>query len=187
MRDLRGWLVGRGGSWMGGGGTARKLGQWCYSDLASSLASSGAASTCRTEGTEPGQETKTLHPLCVCVFGGGWCSPRWSWPRRSQSGSPRLPLPRRSPLPSWSSCPPSYRSQPFLSAGGRKQRCRLLCGGEESTSGAGVSYLCGLLGLWFRLGLGRSLPQQQKQICTSASNNQLFPFSPFNYSYYLNK
>lgn len=42
--------------------------------------------------------------------------PRWSWPRRSQSGFPRLPPPLRSPLPSWSSCPPSYRSQPFLSA-----------------------------------------------------------------------
>lgn len=45
--------------------------------------------------------------------------PRWSWRLRSQSGFPRLPLPPRSPSPSWSSCPPSYHSQPFLSAGGR--------------------------------------------------------------------
>lgn len=44
--------------------------------------------------------------------------PRWSWPLRSQSGFPRLPLPLRSPSPSWSSCPPSCHSQPFLSAGG---------------------------------------------------------------------
>lgn len=47
--------------------------------------------------------------------------PRWSWPLRSQSGFPRLPLPLRSPSPSWSSCPPSCRSQPFLSAVVRKQ------------------------------------------------------------------
>lgn len=58
-----------------------------------------------------------IHHLVVVAVVGGCSSPRWSWPRRSQSGSPRLPLPQHSPLPSWSSCPPSYRSQPFLSVG----------------------------------------------------------------------
>lgn len=62
-------------------------------------------------------ESQTPHPLFKTRRLGG-SSPHWSWPRHSQSGSPRLPLPRRSPLPSWSSCPPSYHSQPFLSAGG---------------------------------------------------------------------
>lgn len=62
MRDLGGgglvgWLeggqgrgfVGVGGGWVGREGSRRKrkLGQWCYSALASSLASSGASSTCR--------------------------------------------------------------------------------------------------------------------------------------------
>lgn len=57
MRDLgglAGWL-GRGsrvGGWVGLLRRTRKLGQWCYSDLASSLASSGAASTCGTQQTE---------------------------------------------------------------------------------------------------------------------------------------
>lgn len=58
-------------------------------------------------------------------------SPRWSWPRRSQSGSPRLPLPQHSPLPSWSSCPPSYRSQPFLSVG-REDSVAACCVVENS-------------------------------------------------------
>lgn len=43
-------------------------------------------------------------------------APRWSWPLHSRSGFLRWPRPLRSPSPSLSSCPPSYRSQPFLSA-----------------------------------------------------------------------
>lgn len=59
-------------------------------------------------------------------FGGVVYAPRWSWPLRSQSGFPRWPRPLRSPSPSWSSCPPSYRSQPFLSAFWMKMGAALL-------------------------------------------------------------
>lgn len=80
----------------------------------------------RNGGNRTGSDLSLTHTPSSGVGRGVWSSPRWSWPRRSQSGSPRLPLPRRSPLPSWSSCPPSYHSQPFLSAGEG--------GGENSVS-----------------------------------------------------
>lgn len=141
MRDLRG-LVGWPGAFVDGWGTARKLGQWCYSDLASSLASSGAASTCGTEGTEQGQTCVTNTPPSVqnppSGGGGGESSPHWSWPRRSQSGSPRLPLPQHFPLPSWFSCPPSYRSQPFLSAGGENSVAARCVVENSHTRGRGL-------------------------------------------------
>lgn len=90
-------------------------------------------------------------------------SPRWSWPLRSQSGFPRLRLPRRSPLPSWSSCPPSYRSQPFLSAEATGElaeaeyshaTCVTSCFVEQLCSESGVVSLTFAAFLTFGSGLG---------------------------------
>lgn len=84
---------------------------------------------------------QTPHPLFKTRHlggGGGESSPHWSWPRRSQSGSPRLPLPQHFPLPSWFSCPPSYRSQPFLSAGGENSVAARCVVENSHTRGRGL-------------------------------------------------
>lgn len=168
MRDLRG-LVGWPGEFMGGWGGGRdcrgrgSLGSGATRTWPPPWPLLGLPPPVGQRGQNRVRPSRSpAHGSTPAVWregGGGGSSPRWSWPRRSQSGSPRLPLPRHSPLPSWSSCPPSYRSQPFLSTGGRREhRQHPRRGGEQSHSGpGGGSYLCCLLGLWFRLGLGRFL------------------------------
>lgn len=159
MRDLRG-LVGWPGAFVDGWGTARKLGQWCYSDLASSLASSGAASTCGTEGTEQGQTCVTNTPPSV-----------QNPPSGGAGGNPRLIGLGLAVLRvvllvclclSIFLCLLGFlvlllivHSLFFL----RGERTALppAAWWRTVTLGAGVSYLCCLLGLWFRLGLSRSL------------------------------
>ena len=53
----------------------------------------------------------------------------------------------------------SFTAFSFCGRGEREQHCHLL-----RQLGAGASYLCCLLGLWFRLGLGRPLQHQQRRI-----------------------
>lgn len=80
--------------------------------LAGWLGVQGKGGVCRGGGSLGSGATRTWPPPWPPR---GLPPPRWSWPLRSQSGFPRLPLPLRSPSPSWFSCPPSYHSQPFLS------------------------------------------------------------------------
>lgn len=98
------------------------------------------------------------HNILLMVGGGGRMirvdyAPRWSWPRRSQSGFPRWPRPLRSPSPSLSSCPPSYRSQPFLSAVWKgKAGCAITAVCHQApVKLRKVPYLGRLLGLCFGL------------------------------------
>lgn len=117
-----GWLAGGGSRVGGAGGTVEGEEAWAVVLLGLGLLL-GLFWGCLHLGQRGQSRVRPSPPRLQTTpsggKGGGVSSPRWSWPRRSQSGSPRLPLPRRSPLPSWSSCPPSYRSQPFLSAGGQ--------------------------------------------------------------------
>lgn len=149
-----GWL----GVW--GGGPSRRGDSWAVVLLGLGLLL-GLLGGCFHLGKD--EEEEEVKPFGFWRVGSAPArrrSPRWSWPLRSQSGSPRWPLPRRSPLPSWSSCPPSCHSQPFLSV--KREAAVLVLRTLLFTRFLDVLHLCCLLGLWLRLRWGRFLWGEKK-------------------------
>lgn len=187
MRDLRGLVGWPGGGFTGGrggGGTVEGEEAWAVVLLGLGLLL-GLFWGClhlrqKGHGRVRASHAPTQAANHAVWREGGVSSPRWSWPRHSQSGSPRLPLPRHSPLPSWSSCPPSYRSQPFLSTGG--QNTVAICGFavESSRTLDGEGGLLPLLLSWplVQAWAGAvsmtTMEKNQASTSTSLRNNRQF-------------